>query len=431
MAGVAAHSSPSLSVDEYLARILEALEPLEPVAVPIADALGRTLAVDTFARVDVPSFDNSAMDGYAVRRSDVLGARADAAVQLRVVGDVPAGSGSNPPLEAGQAARIMTGAPMPDDADSIVPVESTDAGTTTVTILQAPEPSAFIRRVGSDIRQGQLVLPAGRTLRATDLAAATAAGLAELTVRPAPRVGILSTGDELRLPGETLERGQIHDSNSVLLAAAVTDAGGMPVLFGAVPDDNDLLYESFERMADRVDVFVTSGGVSVGAYDVVKAVLAPLGVWFGPVRMQPGKPQGVGTWIDGTPIFTLPGNPVSVFVSFEAFVRPALLALQGRSAVRRPLDRAVVGTGWRSPRGRTQYMPVVASRFADGLRVRPASSGGSGSHLVTSLAHANALAIIAEDQTEVTEGDTVDVVVFGEVPDQAPSPSASEPRGES
>src|SRR5690554_6909489 len=306
----------------------------------------------------------------------------------------------------------MTGAPLPDDADCVVPVELTDAGTTTVLVSQLPETSGHIRRAGSDIRQGDLVLPAGRTLRATDLAAATAAGLAELTVRPAPRVGILSTGDELRLPGETLERGQIHDSNSVLLAAAVTDAGGVPVLFGAVPDDNDLLSESFERMADRVDVFVTSGGVSVGAYDVVKAVLEPLGVWFGPVRMQPGKPQGFGRWVDGTPIFTLPGNPVSVFVSFEAFVRPALLALQRRTD-RRPAVRAVVRVGWQSPEGRAQYMPAVLTETSAGPVVEPASVGGSGSHLVTSLARANALAVVPEDVTSVHEGQAVDVLLFG------------------
>lgn len=412
MAGVAGHSTPSLSIDEHLTRILEALKPLDPVAVPIADALGHTLAVDTFARVNVPSFDNSAMDGYAVRRGDALEATADAPVQLRVVGDIPAGSASNPRLDAGEAARIMTGAPMPDDADSVVPVEATDAGTTTVTISHAPEPAAFVRRVGSDIRQGELVLPAGRTLRATDLAAATAAGLAELSVRPAPRVGILSTGDELCPPGEPLERGQIHDSNSVLLAAAVTEAGGVPVLSGAVPDDNDLLYESFERMADRVDVFVTSGGVSVGAYDVVKAVLQPLGVWFGPVRMQPGKPQGFGHWVDGTPVFCLPGNPVSVFVSFEAFVRPALLALQGRIETRRPVIRATAGSSWSSPAGRAQYMPAVLSETSAGPVVNPASGGGSGSHLVTSLARANALAIVPEDVTSVEEGHAVDVLAF-------------------
>jgi molybdopterin molybdotransferase len=412
MAGAAGHRTPTISVDEHLTRILGALEVLEPVAVPIADALGRTLASDAFALVDVPGFDNSGMDGYAVLRSD-LATVADAPVQLTIVGDVPAGSASYPPLSTGQAARIMTGAPLPDDADCVVPVELTNAGVTTVLISQQPEPSGHIRRAGSDIHQGELVLPAGRTLRATDLAAAAASGLAELMVRPAPRVGILSTGDELRPAGEPLERGQIHDSNSVLLAAAVEEAGGIPVQLGAVPDDNDLLRETFDRMADKIDLFITSGGVSVGVYDVVKAVLEPLGVWFGPVRMQPGKPQGFGHWLDGTPIFALPGNPVSVFVSFEAFVRPALLALQGRADFRRPVIRAVAGAGWRSPQSRAQYMPAVLSESSAGPVIHPASQGGSGSHLVTSLARANAFAIISEEVTEVPQGETVDVLLFG------------------
>lgn len=412
---MAGHPPQSISVDEHLAQILDSVKPLAPVAMPLAQALGRTLAVDATARVDVPGFDNSSMDGYAVLRSDLLTATADAPVQLQVVGDVPAGSASNPPLSSGQSARIMTGAPMPDDADCVVPVEHTDAGTTSVLVFCAPERSAHIRRAGSDIRHGELVLPAGRTLRATDLAAAAAAGVAELMVHPAPRVGVLSTGDELREPGENLSRGQIYDSNSLLLEAAVAEAGGIPVHIGAVPDDNGLLYETFARLAGDVDVFVTSGGVSVGAYDVVKAVLAPLGVWFGPVRMQPGKPQGFGRWVDGTPVFTLPGNPVSVFVSFEMFVRPALFALQGRTAQRRPLGRATTSTGWPSPAGRAQHMPAVVSDSASGTLVRPASTGGSGSHLVTSLAGANALAIVAEDATEVGAGETVDVLVFGDI----------------
>lgn len=414
MVGEVGQAQQSISAQEHLDRILSGLAPLAATPTPLAAALGRTLAADAVAHVDVPGFDNSAMDGYAVRREDVLEARDAAPVPLRVTGDIAAGSGSNPRIRPGETVRIMTGAPLPDDADCVVPVEATDAGTTTVLISRAPEPAAHIRRAGTDIRRGELVLPAGCTLRATDLAAAAAAGLPELSVHPAPRVGVLSTGDELKPPGESLARGQIHDSNSVLLAAAVVEAGGIPVQLGAVPDDPGSLHEIFARHAADVDAFVTSGGVSVGAYDVVKAVLAPLGVWFGPVRMQPGKPQGFGRWADGTPIFTLPGNPVSVFVSFEAFVRPALMRFQGRE-VRRPMGRAVASVGWRSPAGRAQYMPAVVSDSGTGLQVRPASIGGSGSHLVTSLARANALAIAPEDATEVSAGETVDVLVYGDI----------------
>lgn len=408
----------SIAVCEHRDRILSIISPLTVVTVDLTDALGRTLAQSVRARVDVPGFDNSAMDGYALRRADAASAAAETPARLRVVADLPAGSAQNPILAPGEAARIMTGAPLPSDADCIVPVEDTDAGTTSVTIYRAPAAAAHIRRSGSDVRVGDAVLPAGRVLGSRDLAAAAATGTAQLTVYPAPRVGVLSTGSELRPAGEPLGHGQIHDSNSVLLAAAVVESGGIPVQLGSVPDDEDALREILGRAAPRVDALVTSGGVSVGAYDVVKAVLAPLGVWFGPVRMQPGKPQGFGFWPDpdgaaGTPIFALPGNPVSVFVSFEEFVRPALLAMQGRQHVSREVLRGVASTGWKSSQGRAQYMPAVAERRADGiLSVRPASHGGSGSYLVASLAGANALVTVPELVNEVHAGDGVDVVLL-------------------
>lgn len=416
-AGIDAAAGLALSVAEHRDRILATIQPLPAVAVPLPQALQRTLAETVDAIVDVPGFDNSAMDGYALRRADVPAATPEAPVALRVIADLPAGTALDPRLGAGEAARIMTGAPVPADADSIVPLEDTDGGTLTVLIRRAPEPAAHIRRAGSDVRIGESVLTAGRTLGARDLAAAAATGTSTLLVHPAPRVGVLSTGSELRASGERLDRGQIHDSNSVLLAAAVAECGGIPVQLGSVPDDEESLRSLFVRHAADVDAFVTSGGVSVGAYDIVKAVLAPLGVWFGPVRMQPGKPQGFGHWPDpaggpGTPIFALPGNPVSVFVSFEEFVRPALLALQGRTELHRARERATVTEGWRSPEGRAQFMPVVAERHPDGtLTARPASSGGSGSYLVASLAGANAVAMVPESVTEVLPGEPVDVTL--------------------
>ncbi|MBB5633483.1 molybdopterin molybdotransferase [Cryobacterium mesophilum] len=411
------HGPATISVAEHRARILAAVSSLPARTVPLALAQGRVLAADVVARVDVPGFENSAMDGYALRQADAAAATPDAPVTLQVVADLPAGSAEDPPLAVGDAARIMTGAPVPHDADCIVPVEDTDGGTVTVLIRRAPEPAAHIRHAGSDVRAGETVLPAGRMLGARDLAAASAVGVRELLVHPAPRVGVLSTGTELRPAGEPLARGQIHDSNSILLAAAVAECGGIPVQLGSVPDDEDALRATLEKHAGSVDAFVTSGGVSVGAYDVVKAVLAPLGVWFGPVRMQPGKPQGFGDWPGrdrnaGTPIFALPGNPVSVFISFEEFVRPALLAMQGRTDVQREVVRGVASEQWRSPAGRAQYMPVVAERHSDGtFAVRPASGGGSGSYLVASLAGANAVAAVPEDVTMVQAGDLVDVTL--------------------
>ncbi|MBH0082459.1 molybdopterin molybdotransferase MoeA [Salinibacterium sp. SWN167] len=411
-----AASPSSISIEEHLARVLANVAPLPIVSVPIAQALGLTLAADVHATVDVPSFDNSAMDGYALRRADAISATTETPIALRVVADLPAGSAENPSLQPGEAARIMTGAAVPTDADCIVPIEDTDEGTDTVLIFRAPNPAAHIRRTGTDVRTGDPLLTAGRVLGARDLAAAAASGVSTLTVHPAPRVGVLSTGTELRKPGEPLARGQIHDSNSLLLAAMITECGGIPVQLGSVADDDDALREMLETHAPDVDAFVTSGGVSVGAYDVVKAVLAPLGVWFGPVRMQPGKPQGFGRFpvgnVAGPLIFALPGNPVSVFVSFETFVRPALLTMSGRSTIHRPTVTATVTTGWRSPAGRAQYMPAVVEQDEAGAAsVRPASAGGAGSYLVASLAGANALAFVPEDVTEVREGDLLAVTL--------------------
>lgn len=445
---------PPISVDEHRERILAAVSPLAPVELPLEDTRGLVLAADITAVVDVPSFDNSAMDGYAVRLADTAHATDTSPVALAVVADLPAGSAENPPLGAGQAARIMTGAAVPEDADCVVPVEDTDGGTGQVTILRAPAPAAHIRRIGTDVRAGEVVLTSGRTLNSRDLAAAAATGARTLRVHPAPRVGVLSTGTELVTLGGSLRRGQIHDSNSTLLASLVAECGGIPVQIGSVPDDEATLRDVLEEFAPKVDAFITSGGVSVGAYDVVKAVLAPLGVWFGPVRMQPGKPQGFGAWPGGAaentgsttvelgargtssaheiPIFALPGNPVSVFVSFEAFVRPALLAMQGRSDILRETVHAVASEGWRCPKGRMQFMPAFVSdrsgdradarvdsqsdahpdpRFTARFSVRPASGGGSGSYLVASLARANALAIVPEGTSEVREGDLVAVTL--------------------
>jgi molybdopterin molybdotransferase len=409
-----AHSAPSVSVEEHLAGILSGVSPMPPTSIRLEDAARLVLAEPVRAAVDVPSFDNSSMDGYAVRREDVLAASDATPVVLPVVADLAAGTEQNPILAPRTAARIMTGAPVPDGADAVVPIEATDQGTTRVAIRDAPEPGAFVRRIGSDVHAGEVVVAAGTLLTARHLAAAAAVGRGSVVVHRAPRVGVISTGSELVLPGETLRRGQIYDSNSQLLAAAVVEAGGIAVRIGSVPDDDDLLRAVLADHADDVDAFVLSGGASVGAYDVVKAVLSPLeSMLFSRVRMQPGKPQGSGHWIDGTPVFALPGNPVSSFVSFEVFVRPALQKMLGRTELQRPLTEAIVSSGWHSPGGRRQFMPATVDAGQDGtLRVRPATGGGSGSHLVTRLSVATALAIVAEDVTDVREGDRLPVMLL-------------------
>ncbi|MFD4422968.1 gephyrin-like molybdotransferase Glp [Agromyces sp. NPDC058484] len=427
---------PLRSVEAQQAAVLGAVRPLAPVTVPLADALGRTLAAPVVAAHPLPPFDNSSMDGYAVHRSDVAAASAGSPIVLEVVADVAAGSPLDPPLPAGTAARVMTGAPVPSAADAVVPVEHTaefvthaasggwhpvsDAATDapphpTITVTTAPERGAYIRRAGEDVRAGEIVLDIGVLLTARHVAAAAGAGAAEVDVRPAPRVAVISTGSELRPLGARLERGQIPESNSLLLAGLVAEAGGVMVHRSTVADDEDALRATLESVeAAGADLVVLTGGVSVGVYDVVKSVLSTFGtVEFVKVAMQPGKPQAFGRLPGGTPVFGLPGNPVSVAVSFEVLVRPALLRMQGRSRVHRPALRVIAAAGWRTPPERTQFMPVTfgAPTAPGGApTVRPATSGGSGSHLVGGLAAADGFAVVPADWDEVRPGDELTAI---------------------
>ena len=359
---------------------------------------------------DPSLFDNAAMDGYAVRREDAV-----AGAVLRVVADLPAGSAEDPVLRPGEAARIMTGAPVPSCADAIVPLEHTDLGTLLhptaperVTVLTAPGPGAHIRRIGEDRGAGAVVVPAGVQLGPWQLSAIAASGHERVHVGTSARVAIVSTGSELLPPQATPGRGRIPESNSALLRAAVDDAGGTVVLVLTVPDDPGALRAALHRAQGHADAVVLTGGASVGAFDTVRAVLgAEHGVRFDRVAMQPGKPQGFGAE-GGTLFFCLPGNPVSVAVSFEMFVRPALRALSGFAEVDRRRLTMVAGSSWRCPPGRVQVMPVTVG---DGL-VRPAVAGGSRSHLVSSLASAEAFAVIPAETDEVSEGDAVSVMVL-------------------
>ena len=412
------------TLDAHLARVLDAVHPLAPVDVPLADAAGNVLAIDLRSHLDIPVFDNSAMDGYAVRHADVATASAAHPVTLRVVGEVAAGSAADPAIGPGEAVHIMTGAPLPSAADAVVPIEQTDRGHEVVTVTVAPLPGAHVRRAGEDLHAGDPVLAAGVRLTAGRLSAIAAAGHAHVAVRPKPRVGIISTGSELVTPGHPLARGQIPESNSLLLAGLVREAGGDVAHVTSVPDDESELDDELARCLDaRLDLIVLSGGVSVGAHDVVRAALEPLRtVGFHTIAMQPGKPQAFGMLHRGvetpTPVFGLPGNPVATAVSFEAFVRPALLRLQGAADVHRPRVTAVAARGWRVPHAKVQFMPVsvVADRSTvAGVdtrpRVRPATSGGSGSHLVGGLASADGYAIVPAEVDEVREGDPVTVML--------------------
>ena len=400
------------TVEQHLADLLQGVEPIAPLQLQLLDAHGCMLAEDVVAGTDLPRFDNSSMDGYAVRVADVAAATADAPVQLPVVGDVAAGARSPYTVQPGMSVRIMTGAPMPPGAEAVIPVEWTDGGIATVTVRQAPDAGAYVRRRGEDVRSGQTVLEEGTRLGPGQLALLASVGRDRVMVRPRPRVVVLSTGSELVEPGQPIEPGQIHDANSYLLTTAAREAGALAFRVGIVPDDDRALMSAIEDQLIRADLVLTSGGVSVGAYDVVKEVLSRLGtVSFDTVAMQPGKPQGYGTvGPDATPILTLPGNPVSSYVSFEVFVRPVIRRMLGVEPLHRPVVRAVCQEAFGSPAGRRQYargwLDVQDGRYV----VKPV--GGAGSHLVGDLAHANALIVVPEQVTQVPVGGTVEVMVL-------------------
>ncbi|HTW21943.1 MAG TPA: gephyrin-like molybdotransferase Glp [Mycobacteriales bacterium] len=405
--------SPSLkSVEEHLEQILGAVEPLGGLELTLSDAHGCVLIEDVVASFPLPPFDNSAMDGYAVRSEDVRSASEASPVVLPVVGDIAAGNTSPYTVQQGLCVRIMTGAPMPPGADAVVPLEDTDGGIAQVAIRHAPQPGSCVRSAGEDAQPGTHVLSAGTHLGATQLGLLAAVGRDRVVVRPRPRVVVLSTGSELVEPGQPLARGQIPDSNSALLTAAALEAGAIAFRVGIVPDDPRLLADTLEDQLIRADVVVTSGGVSVGAYDVVKEVLSRVGtVTFERVAMQPGMPQGFGTiGHDNVPFFGLPGNPVSAYVSFEVFVRPALRRMLGVEPISRPVVRAKVTDALRSPAGRRSYLRGWLSVEQGAYSVRPV--GASGSHLIASLAHANALIVVPESTTEVEAGSPVTVMML-------------------
>lgn len=399
------------SVEEHQRIALALSGPLPPAALALDDALGCILAEDVTAAWPLPSFDNTSMDGYAVVAADLATASDAAPVHLRVVDDVAAGHRATHTVEAGSAIRIMTGAPLPAGADAVVPVEWTDAGTTAVAISRTVDPGAHIRRRGEDVAEGDVVLTAGTQLTARHLALLAASGRGEVSVYPRPRVAVVSTGDELTAPGQPLEMGQIADSNGVMLMAAVVEAGAVPIRVGPVRDDDDALREALSEAVREADLVITTGGVSMGAYDTVKAVLSQRGtVEFVKVAMQPGMPQGLGR-LGEVPIITLPGNPVSAYVSFEIFVRPLIRRMRGCAQVMRPTVHASCGQEFTSPAGKTQFARVHLRREGGLLHAYP--EGSQGSHILGGLARADALAVVPPEVTKVAAGEELVVLDLG------------------
>jgi molybdopterin molybdotransferase len=392
------------SVDEHRRVVAGLIKPRPPVGMALADTLGLVLADDVVAPLSLPGFDNSAMDGYAVVADDIAAASAEHPVRLPVAEDIPAGRTDTLTLKPGTAHRIMTGAPVPSGATAVVPVEATDGATDTVAIRAAAKAGQHLRRAGEDVTAGTTVLAAGQVVSPAALGLAAALGLEQLTVVPRQRILVMSTGSELVAPGTPLKPGQIYESNAFMLAAAVRDAGADVVASAMTGDDVDQFRAALEGHAGEADLIITTGGVSAGAYEVVKDAFGGGEVDFVKVAMQPGMPQGAGR-VGGRPIVTLPGNPVSALVSFEVFIRAPLRQAMGLPAARRRRLMAELTEDLTSPRGKRQFRRGVL----DAHKGSVTSYGPPASHHLRWLASANCLLEIEEDVVELAAGTSVQV----------------------
>ena len=404
------------SMQAHRQYLLSCVNPLRPFRQQILDAVGLNICEDIISTVDLPRFDNSAMDGYAVRADDVADANEEAPLSLPVVGEIAAGKAATHRLSPGTAMKIMTGAPVPRDADTIVPYENTNRGETDVKVFAPSAVGQHIRRIGEDIKAGTQLFKMGDRLGPRDIGVLAGIGLDKVMVRPRPRVVVISTGSELVEPGLTLStEQQIFDSNSYLLAAAAKAAGVQVFRVGRVSDDRDELKGLIADQLLRADLILTTGGVSQGDFDIVKAVMPEMGPCdFAQVAMQPGKPQGFGLiGYDRVPMIMLPGNPVSAFVSFEAFVRPVIRKLMGARPYVRTVVKCQAAHEMKSISGRLQLARGIVTVDPWGGR-QVELAGGHGSHLLADLARSNALVLLPEDVDFVAAGLDVDVWLLDE-----------------
>ena len=396
-----------ITVEDALDRILSRLAPLGAEKIPILDTLGRVMAEDIYAGRDIPPLDNSGMDGYAVRWEDIRGALPDRRVQLEVIEDLPAGFVASQPVGKGQSIRIMTGAPVPKGADTVIPVEDTEEKERRVSILKSLGAGANIRRAGEDVKKGDRVISTGDLIRPAEVGMLASLGRAFVYVYQRPQVAILATGDELADVDETLDGVKIVSSNSYALAAQVKDCGAIPIQLGIARDRKEEIEKKL-RQGLRADVLISSAGVSVGDYDFVKDVLNDLGteMVFWKVAMKPGKPLAFGL-IQGKPVFGLPGNPVSSMVSFEEFVRPSLLKMMGHRQLFRPVIEAVLKEDIHKEPGRRHFVRAFVSFDKDHYQVTV--TGEQGSAILRSMVKANGLVVIPEDKRIVRAGEKVQV----------------------
>ena len=406
-AGSAGYNARMISVADAQAHVLALVARVAaPEVIPLDAGLGRVLAEDVRATLDVPPTDNSAVDGYAVRSADIP---ASGTRELTVVAELAAGAVFETTLGPGEALRIMTGAPIPAGADTVYPQELVERAGRVVRI-PGGAPGVNVRHRGEDVRAGTVVLPAGVALRPQELGVAASLGLPQLLVRQKPRVAILSTGDEVAEPGHARKPGQIFDSNRFSLHGLVEAAGGEPTDHGIVPDLYDVLHARLRAAAATADVVLTSGGVSVGDHDLVKAVLQEAGgIDFWQVAMQPGRPLAVGR-IGPALFFGLPGNPVASMLTFHLFVRPALWKLGGRRELFPPRFHAVAMEAMSKKAGRREFKRGILSYASDRWEVR--TTGPQGSGILTSMTLANCFVVIDEERGDVAEGETVSVEPF-------------------
>ena len=411
-----------LSVEDAYQRIMASFSPLEPVSTPVLETLGHALAEDVRSPHDIPPMANSGMDGYAVQGGDIVDAAPGKPRQLKVIGLVAAGQIPSQTVQPGTAVRIMTGAPVPDGADTVVPFEETDeverrkAGKPLeeVAIMAALPLGANVRPAGEDVGQGELVLKAGTVMRPAEVGVLASLGLETAKVARTPVVSILATGDELTPLGAPLEGGKIYDSNSFTVAASVIGCGGIAKTLGIAKDDLDDLHRKLEEAADA-DLVITSAGVSKGDYDIVKDVLTQRGdINFWSVRMRPAKPLAFGH-LNGpggrqVPMLGLPGNPVSAMVAFEMFARPAIRTMLGRRRLGRPTVEGVLTGPIHNFDGRRVYARVEVTR-KDGV-YHAAPTGPQGSNILTSMSRANGLAICPHDVPAMTQGETVQIIML-------------------
>ena len=399
-----------ISVEDAREHVLSGIAPLAPLQLPLTDAYGCVVAEDIVATMSLPEFASSGMDGFAVRAADVADASPEHPTELKVVGRAMIGHRPEATVGGGEAVQIATGAPIPAGADCIVPVENSRLHDETVQLFEAAAEGRHIRPAGQDVKDGAVLVEAGKRLGSPELGLLANAGHAMPLVHPRPRVVVLSTGDELITPMERADYGQVHDSNAYTLFGSLREAGAQPVMAGIVKDDVDSLKETVLDHLIQADAFISSGGVSVGERDVVKAAFYRRGdVSFTKVAMQPGMPQGFGH-IEGKPFFGLPGNPVSVFVSFEQFVRPAILKMMGRTHLGRPEITATLTEDVSGPKAKLQFARVRVARADGGWAATP--TGARGSNLISTVSRANGLAMIPPGVEVAPAGSPIRVQLF-------------------